>query len=91
MTQQPPTSQLARTPRAVDLVQNLDDGSYCLRVQQQGHIFWRRLDGMPGECIPAPGAWSTDRAFLATYWTYLGTLRLARGAYHLTQPATLAG
>jgi hypothetical protein len=75
----------------VDLVRNLDDDSYCLRVQQHGHIFWRPLDGVPGDRIAAHGVWTSDRSFLATYWAYIGTLRLAQGVYRLIQPATLAG
>lgn len=89
MTLQP--VQLARTPRVVALVQNLDDGSYCLRVQQDGHIWWRLLEGEPTQRIPAAGVWTADRSFLDSYWTYIGTLRLAQGAYRLTQPTTLAG
>ena len=89
VTQQ--SQQLTKIPRAVDLVQNLEDGAYCLRIHHNGHIWWRELDGPPGDRIPAAGSWTTDRSFLGHYWMYLGTLRLAQGAYRLVQPAALAG
>ncbi len=82
---------LAKTPRAADLVQNLEDGSYCLRIHHDGHMWWRQLDGRPDDRIPATGIWSADSSFLRHYWTYLGTMRLAQGAYRLVQPAPLAG